>query len=165
MKNWQNSWFFCKVGTGHGTQTLPPYSDVRLANSKGWNPRLTTAEKEQALPLMREIVRLKRNGLNAMDLIALYVTRRIQPLQARARGMWAYTGSYDDTRYNNTEMLQEEFEQTMKIITGVITGVTHAAQMAGRVRPLDIAHPPSLVNSCLLTILVPLDAFASFTLI
>src|SRR4051812_37631295 len=90
---------------------------------------------------MREIVRLKKNGLHAMDLIALFVTRRIQPLQARARGMWTYSGTNDDTRYNNTVVLQEEFAQIMKIITGV----THCAQMAGRVRPLDAAHLPTLV--------------------
>ena len=140
MKNWQNSWFYCKVEPG--TRTLPPYSDIRLSHSTGWNPRLTTAEKEQTIPLMQEIVRQKKNGLDAMELIALYVTRRIQPLQARARGMWAYTGTDDDTRYNNTVVLQAEFEQIMKIITGV----THGAQMAGRVRPLDASHPPTLVS-------------------
>src|SRR3954469_21548167 len=90
---------------------------------------------------MREIVRLKKNGLDAMDLIALFVTRRIQPLQARARRMWEYTGIDDNTRYNNSAMSQKEFEQLMKIITSV----THGAQMAGRVRPLDITRPPALV--------------------
>src|SRR4051812_15146110 len=107
---------------------------------------------------MREVVRLKKNGLDAMDLIALFVTQRIQPLQARARGMWTYTGSDDDTRYSNAEMLQEEFEHKMKIITSVM----HAAQMAVRVRPLDNAHPPSLVSSYILTVLVPLDVFCKF---
>ena len=90
---------------------------------------------------MREIVRLKKNSLDAMDLIALFVTRRIQPLEARARGMWEYTGTDDDTRYRNSVMSQDEFEQIMK----VIASVTHCAQMSGRVRPLDAAHPPTLV--------------------
>ena len=80
MRNWQNSWFYCKVEEGPGIRTLPPYSDVRLTASQGWNPRLSNAEKESVIPLMREIVRLKKNGLDAMDLIAAFVTRRIQLL-------------------------------------------------------------------------------------
>src|ERR1041384_1542377 len=117
MKNWQNSWFYCKVDTTPSTRTLPPYSDVRLSDSRGWNPRLTASEKEQVLPLMREVVRLKKPGLDAMDLIALFVSRRIQPLQARTRKMWEYTGIDDDTRYSNSAMFQKDFEQLMKIIT------------------------------------------------
>ena len=84
---------------------------------------------------------MKKAGLDAMDLIALFVSWRIQPLQARARRMWEYTGIDDDTRYNNTAMSQKEFEQLMKIITSV----NHGAQMSGRVRPLDAAHPPTMV--------------------
>ena len=80
VKNWQNSWFYCKVAEGPGVRTLPPYSDVRLTSSQGWNPRLTNPEKEQVLPLMREVIRLKKNGLDAMDLIAAFVIRKIQPL-------------------------------------------------------------------------------------
>ena len=141
VKNWQNSWFYFKVDTTPGTRTLPPYLDVRLSDSRGWNPRLVASEKQQVLPIMREVVKMKKAGLDAMDLIALFVGRRIQPLQARARRMWEYTGLEDDTRYNNMAMSQKEFEQLMKIITSV----THGAQMSGRVRPLDAGRPPILV--------------------
>ena len=72
-------------------------------------------------------MRLKKAGLDAMDLIALFVSRRIQPLQARTRRMWEYTGTDDDTRYSNSAMSQKEFEQLMKIITSV----THCVQMTG----------------------------------
>ena len=78
-----------------------------------------------------------------MDFIAAFVTQRIQPLQARARGMWTYTGLDDDIRYRKAEMQIEEFEFRMK----VITSVTCVVQMAGRVRPLDNRHPPTLVSS------------------
>src|SRR3954471_8224030 len=114
VKNWQNSWFYCKVDTVPGTRTLPPYSDVRLTDSRGWNPRLVASEKHWVLPLMREVVKMKKAGLDAMDLIALFVSRRIQPLQARARRMWEYTGIDDNTRYNSSAMSQKEFEQLMK---------------------------------------------------
>ena len=84
---------------------------------------------------------MKKRGLDAMDLIALFVSRRVQPLQARARRMWEYTGLDDNTRYNNKAMSQKEFDQLMKIITSV----THGVQMHGRVRPLDSNRPPVLV--------------------
>jgi len=90
---------------------------------------------------MREVVNMKKRGLDAMDLIALFVSRRVQPLQARARRMWEYTGLEDNTRYNNKAMSQKEFDQLMKIITSV----THGVQMHGRVRPLDSNRSPVLV--------------------
>ena len=111
---------------------MPPYSDIRLTDSQGWNPRLTNADKESVVPLMREIMRLKKNGLDAMDLISAYVTQRIQPLQARTRGMWMYTGIDDEMRYSNSEMQTKEFESRMKVITSVACAI----QMTGRVRPL-----------------------------
>ena len=55
--------------------------------------------------------------------------------------MWTYSGLQDDTRYSNTEMPLDEFELQMKIITSV----THGLQMTGRVRPLGIDNPPTLV--------------------
>src|SRR3954468_5058551 len=91
---------------------------------------------------MREIIRLKNNGLDVMDLIATFVIRRIQPLQARARGMWTYTRLGDDTRYNRSEMPMDEFELQMKMITSV----THGLQSVGRVRPLSSENPPTLVR-------------------
>ena len=122
---------------------MPPYSAVRLTDSQGWNPRLTNADKESVVPLMREIVWLKKNGLDAMDLISAYVTRRIQPLQARTRGMWMYTGINDEMHYSNSEMQTEEFKARMKVITSVACAV----QMTGRVCPLDHRHPPTMVSS------------------
>ena len=141
LKNWQNNWFYCRVDTAPGTRTLPPYSDVRLTDSRGWNPRLTAAEKQLVLPLMREVVNMKKSGLDAMDLIALFVSRRVQPLQARVRRMWEYSGLEDPTRLSSRPMNQQEFDQIMKIITSV----TYGAQMKGRVRPLDVNRPPTLV--------------------
>src|SRR4051812_28081036 len=46
VKNWKNSWFYCKVDTTPSTRTFPPYSDIRLSDSRGWNPRLISTEKE-----------------------------------------------------------------------------------------------------------------------
>ena len=84
---------------------------------------------------------MKKRGLDAMDLIALFIGRRVQPLQARVRKMWEYTGLEDPTCYNNKTMSQKEFDQLMRIITSV----THGAQMHGRVRPLDSSRSPVLV--------------------
>ena len=55
---------------------------------------------------------MKKADLDAMDLIALFVSRRIQPLQARARRMWEYTRIDDNTRYNNTTMSQRNLSNS-----------------------------------------------------
>ena len=91
--------------------------------------------------MMKEIISMKRKGLDAMDLIALFVSQRVQPLQARVRRMWEYSGLEDPTRLSSRPMNQQEFDQIMKIVTSV----THGAQMKGRVRPLDCNCPPTLV--------------------
>ena len=48
-------------------------------------------EKTEVDILVIALVALVQNGVNSLDLLEVFLQRRIQPLQARAHPMWEYT--------------------------------------------------------------------------
>lgn len=42
--------------------------------------------------LMERVVQRIREGVTGMDLVEVFLSRRIQPLQARDHSMWMYSG-------------------------------------------------------------------------
>ena len=50
--------------------------------------------------LMERVVQLIHDGVTGMDLLEVFLSRRIQPLQARDHSMWMYSGIEDSTRIN-----------------------------------------------------------------
>ena len=55
-------------------------------------------EKIQIQPLVDALVDVVRKGVTGIDLLEVFLGRRIQPLQARHHAMWHYTGPEDSTR-------------------------------------------------------------------
>ena len=52
-----------------------------------------------------------------MDLLETFLSRRIQPLQARAHPMWLYEGSGDSTRVHPEDLTEKEVGAKIKAIT------------------------------------------------
>ena len=46
-----------------------------------------------------------------------FIRRRIQPLQARAHGMWMYQGVSDPTRVGREELSTNEVQKSVRAIT------------------------------------------------
>ena len=46
-----------------------------------------------------------------MDLLVVFLSRRVQPLQARDHPMWMYSGIDDTTRIHPEEVTEELVEQ------------------------------------------------------
>jgi hypothetical protein len=60
-----------------------------------WDTPLTTDELEEMEPMMEKINALQSTigkELSGLQLMAIFMRMRIQPLQARARQMWNYAG-------------------------------------------------------------------------
>ena len=53
--------------------------------------KVTPAEKAEVTVLMERVVQLVRDGVTCMDLLEVFLNRRIQPLQARDHPMWLYS--------------------------------------------------------------------------
>ena len=48
--------------------------------------------------LVERLVQLINQGVTGMDLLEVFLSRRIQPLQARDHSMWMYSGAGDTAR-------------------------------------------------------------------
>ena len=61
-------------------------------------------EKVHVKVLVERVVQLIRDGVTGMDLLEVFLRRRIQPLQARDHPMWLYSGTEDTTRIHPEEI-------------------------------------------------------------
>ena len=60
--------------------------------------------------LMERVVQLVRDGVTGMDLLEVFLSRRVQPLQARDHPMWMYSGIEDTSRVHPKEVTEETVE-------------------------------------------------------
>ena len=54
--------------------------------------KVTPGEKAEVKVLVERVVYLIHEGMTDMDLLEVFLRRRIQPLQARDHPMWMYSG-------------------------------------------------------------------------
>ncbi|KAE8790539.1 hypothetical protein D1007_35105 [Hordeum vulgare] len=137
VRNWQSTWFYCQdVACPNATTGLPPFSLDRPAPPK--QLALTKAEKIYIQPLVDALVDVVRRGVTGIDLLEVFLGRRIQPLQARYHAMWHYTGPEDSTR-TNVECVTGE---TVASWVLNITGACENPRGARRVKAFRADNPP-----------------------
>ena len=137
VRNWQSTWFYCQdIACPNASTGLPPFSLDRPAPPK--QLALSKAEKNDIQPLVEALVDVVRRGVTGIDLLEVFIGRRIQPLQARDHAMWHYTGPEDSTRTNVEGILEE------KVTSWVlqITGPCENPKGARRVTPYSADNPP-----------------------
>ena len=97
VRGWQSTWFYCKDQPTLGQSTgLPPFSMARVEKPSAL--KVIPEEKGQMKVLVERVVQLVRDGVTGMDLLEVFLRRRIQPLEARDHPMWMYSGIEDSTR-------------------------------------------------------------------
>lgn len=142
VKGWQLGWYYCKdIPMPDDTLGLPSYSRNRITSTSGWNPRLTKGEKLEVDLLVASMIGLKDQGLEGNDLMAAWVSRRIQPLQYRDRCTYTYQGNAAPIRVNPVDLTQDQFKEKMLHLTMV----RYSIQMVGWVPPYDDDHLPAVV--------------------
>ena len=135
VRGWQATWFYCQDQATPGQSTgLPPFSLDRA--EKPASLKVTPEEKAQVKVLAGRVVELVREGVTGMDLLEVFLRRRIQPLQARDHPMWLYSGLDDTTRVHPEEVTDEMLEGWLSSITGNKDN----PQGARRVIPLDNSY-------------------------
>ena len=103
VRGWQSTWFYCKdVASPNMSTGLPPYTPERPPNARSL--LMTKEEKIQVQPLVDALVELIRGGVTGLDLLEVYLSQRIQPLQARDHTMFHYSGPDDTTRNHPEEV-------------------------------------------------------------
>ena len=68
--------------------------------------------------LVERVVQLVRDGVTGMDLLEVFLGRRIQPLQARDHPMWMYSGLENSTRIHLEDISEDMVEKWLRGITG-----------------------------------------------
>ncbi|SPT20405.1 unnamed protein product [Triticum aestivum] len=117
VRGWQSTWFYCQDQATPGQSTgLPPFSLDQA--QKPVSLKVTPEEKAQVKVLVGRVVQLVREGVTGMDLLEVFLRRRIQPLQARDHPMWLYSGLDDTTRIHPEEVTDEMLEGWLSSITG-----------------------------------------------
>ena len=81
---------------------LPPFSFDRVQTPSSL--KVTAAEKAETGMLVERVVQLINQGVTGMDLLEVFLSRRIQPLQARDHSMWMYSGAGDTARVHPEEV-------------------------------------------------------------
>ena len=64
---------------------------------------MTAAESMETNMLVERVVQLINQGVTGMDLREVFLSRRIQPLQADDHPMWMYSGVDDTARVHPEE--------------------------------------------------------------
>ena len=132
IRGWQSTWFYCKDQPTPGQSTgLPPFSMERVR--KPSSLKVVPKEKAQVKVLVERVVQLIRDGVTGMDLLEVFLRRRIQLLQARDHPMWLYSGTEDTTRIHPEEIDDATLERWL----ASITGNKDNPRGARRIPPLD----------------------------
>ena len=77
-----------------------------------------------------------------MDLLEVFLTRHIQPLQACDQPMWMYSGIDDTTRIHPEEVDEDTVEQWLR----GITGNKDNPRWSRRIPPLNNSYEPDKVQ-------------------
>lgn len=141
IKLWQNTWFYCKDIPTSGSQTgLPIYTGERFETLKSL--RVSKDEKVDVDILVEALVGVKRAGVDDIDLLEVFISHRIQPLQEKLRPMYTYDGLSDSTRVSSKAITVAKIEARVKRITAERDDV----RGSGKVPPFDRAHLPPEVT-------------------
>ena len=92
--------------------------------------------------LVERVVQLVRDGVTGMDLLGAFLSRRIQPLQARDHPMWMYSGIEDSAWIHPEEVDEETVAQWLQ----GITGNKDNPRGSRRVPPFDNTNEPDKVR-------------------
>ena len=141
VRGWQSTWFYCQVQSTPGQSSgLPPFTMDRV--SKPSPLKLIPEEKADVKMLMERVVQLVRDGVTGMDLLEVFLKRRIQPLQFRSHCMWLYCGTEDETRVHPEAVDDVTLERWM----AAVTGNKDNPRGARRIPPLDHNSDPNKVH-------------------
>ena len=101
LKEWSSEWFYIEdvILSDPIRRGLPAFSNAPLKKRHSWRPRsLEEEDSAEVQRLMDKIKTLAQSGLSIIEVMAISITRGVQPLQSRGHPMWHYNGEDDASR-------------------------------------------------------------------
>lgn len=107
-KDWNQTWFYCQDTSLAGENPLPGFRALRLESTHPLPDKLSPAERQKLAPTMSKVKALLGNGLNDIDLVWVWLARRVIPLSRRPGLMCDYTGQKSDPLRHSSDDLPED---------------------------------------------------------
>src|SRR4051812_28689095 len=171
IQGWKEKWFYLRDRKAPGADSgLPPFVDeLVLKPKKSWRNALTAEELSVANELYARLQEVKVTDGQIMlgtEIPALFMRRRIQPLQHRSHPMFMYTGSDDSTCISSIAMGEEEITTEVRRLTKLIKDDDIPLDII--FDPYEAVNPPrkgACLTFCLFWVLIPLDDAGMLTLV
>jgi hypothetical protein len=123
IQGWRKKWFYIqdqKAASSDQFGIAPFDATAKLTKLTSWDSPPTEAEIDNINPLLARIQTLKSatgGGLTGMQVMAFFLQRRIQPLQARISKLWSYTGSDNPSRVSNQDPKKKDVDKLVRYLT------------------------------------------------
>jgi hypothetical protein len=110
VQGWRKKWFYImdqKTAFSDQFGIAPFDANMSLKKLASWDSPPMEAEITNLKPLLSRIQSLKSTAggtLTGMQLMAFFLQRRIQPLQAGASKLWSYSSSEDPSRVSKEDL-------------------------------------------------------------
>ena len=146
VQGWRRRWFYLKDRSHPGERFgVAPFNvDASFSRRRSWRHEVSDEEVEATEGLMAAVEKLAAHKNFGAQLVALFVKRRVQPLQARITPMWEYSGPTDPTRTREEELSKDEYEDRLR----AVTNLREDKDMPGKspVAPFGLGNKPTEVN-------------------
>ena len=100
-EEWPSEWFYIEdvVLPDPIRRGLPEFSSAPLKKRAIWRPRSLEEEDSAEVSRLASKIRVLANsGLSIIEVMAISITRCVQPLQSRGLPTWNYNGEDDASR-------------------------------------------------------------------
>ena len=87
VRGWQSTWFYCQDLATLGQSTGLPHLTFDLVQTPS-SLKVTVAESVETNMLVERVVQLINQGVTGMDLLEVFLSRRIQPLHVDVLRGW-----------------------------------------------------------------------------
>lgn len=101
-EDWTSEWFYIEdVPLSDPVRMgLPEHSSAPLKKRFNWWPKNPSQLDSEEVHLLATKIRLLAHSkLTMIEVMAVAITRCVQPLQQRGHPLWCYNGTSDATRY------------------------------------------------------------------
>jgi hypothetical protein len=117
VQGWRKKWFYIKdqkTASSNQFAIAPFDANNSLTKLTSWDSPPAEAKVEDIKPLLTRIQSLKSvtgGGLTGTQLVAFFLHRRIQPLQAHVSKLWSYSSSDDPSRVSNQDPEKKDLDK------------------------------------------------------
>ena len=135
--------------TGTQEYGLAPFDLTKeIVKRKSWDAEATPEEISSTEHLMQKIVKLQstpQKELSGIQILTQFLQMRVQPLQARANPMWAYSGPGDEMKIS-ADLSVDEIEKLARHFTKLTKKNSIPSECL--VKPYSSEHPLPKVCNC-----------------